>query len=407
MGSKWCLLGLLAAAACFFAPLAGCDDSRMKTVTVPLFLDNNRSIIEGEIRRADGSWRKIHLWIDTGSPNFIMTPELAEDAGLIGLLKPGKRELALKIGNMPIDVSNIAFCDTGQPSWLFASTGADANLPSTILCKYDVIFDFPGKALSLSKPSKGGGDTGKDLNDSTAIPAAINPSNGIVQIDVAIGDMSVGMAIDLGASYCFISGDVLETLTKGLDPDGYVGSAGSANMWGWWPSGDSAWRMTRIPAVRVGAFEVSNVGVVGLPSDILGGLGQWYSSKTAKPVAGFLGPNFFKAFRLEIDYSKGRVLLKKTGAFDDTDMDTVGIGVRIESDGTFTVTNVAKKNGKSLVDGIKPGDKLMTIDGLATTGKTMGAVLDALKGKPGDAHVLGIARDGQEIEVKVAVSHLM
>jgi hypothetical protein len=77
-------------------------------------------------------------------------------------------------------------------------------------------------------------------------------------------------------------------------------------------------------------------------------LGAWYSQKAAKPVVGFLGPNALKGLRVEIDYAKG-----------------------------------------------------------AVSAATLGTVVDALGGKPGDVRVLVLDRQGKRIRVEARVHRFM
>ena len=44
-----------------------------ESVTVPIILDHNRVVIDAEMQRDNGSWRKVRLWIDTGNPDLFMS----------------------------------------------------------------------------------------------------------------------------------------------------------------------------------------------------------------------------------------------------------------------------------------------------------------------------------------------
>jgi C-terminal processing protease CtpA/Prc len=59
------------------------------------------------------------------------------------------------------------------------------------------------------------------------------------------------------------------------------------------------------------------------------------------------------------------------------------------------------------VEGIEPGDLLLRVDGLSASGATMGAVVDALRGTPGDVRVLTLERRGQRVRVEARVRRLM
>lgn len=64
---------------------------------------------------------------------------------------------------------------------------------------------------------------------------------------------------------------------------------------------------------------------------------------------------------------------------------------------------VAGKEGKPLVEGVEPGDLLLHVGKTKVKGTTMGRVVDALRGKPGDRVTLVPDLKGQEIKVKTRV----
>ncbi len=59
-----------------------CQKSNNHSVTVPMVLDHNRMLVDAEMQKSDGSWRKVRLWIDPGNPTFSLSEKLARDIGL-------------------------------------------------------------------------------------------------------------------------------------------------------------------------------------------------------------------------------------------------------------------------------------------------------------------------------------
>jgi hypothetical protein len=225
---------------------------------------------------------------------------------------------------------------------------------------------------------------------------------------IVAGD-SLSFALDNGASYSFTSARVLERLAR-RHPDWPTmnGALGNANIWGWWPR-EEAWPVMRVPEIRWGGVVLSQVGLVGL-GEIFGpgfDLGAWYSEKTARPVDGFLGPNAFKAFRVEIDYPDSTVYFEEGTGSILHDMDIVGITLRPELDGSYSVLGVAEKDGKPAVPEVEPGDRLLRVNDLNTTGATMGTVVDALRGEPGEIRVLVLERNGRRRTVEVRVERFL
>lgn len=374
------------------------------SVTVPFVLDHNRMLVDMEIRRADGTWRAARIWIDTGEPRFSMSEALARDLGvdLSGLdsspLVPPPAHV--RIGGMPLDFSDIETGVGGAPAWMFNTMHNDGHLSSRILQRYQVVFDYPARTLTIAKP-------GTFEHRGVRAPAAVNPETGVVQIDAVIDGDSLSFALDMGASYSFVDSGVLERLIE-RHPDlpRMTGAAGCANMWGWWPPDEQNATVARVSEIMWGPVRLAGVGLVGVARVRPGGppLGAWYSNKTARPVNGFLGPNAFSAYRVEIDYAGSAVYFEKTAELDTFDMDLVGLTLRPEADGSYSVLGVVSKDGKPAVEGAEAGDKLIKIGDLETTGATMGTVVDALRGKPGDIRILILERGGKRLAIEAKVA---
>lgn len=167
--------------------------------------------------------------------------------------------------------------------------------------------------------------------------------------------------------------------------------------------------MIRVPKIEWGSLSISDAVIVGLPPVFRGSsdIGSWYSLKTGAPVNGFFGPNIFKAYRIEIDFPNNAVYFERGPAVDVHDMDILGLTLRPLTDGRYQVIGVIGKNGKPLVEGIKSGDILLQVGDLKTTGATMGAVVDAMRGAPGDKRVLKLERDGRTFTVEARVERIL
>jgi len=388
----------------------GFDSVQVKSVTVPVTLDHNRMLVEAEIQQKDGRWRKAILWVDTGNPNFYLSEPLARDLG-IEISTAGKTAnenvnpevpppAGVRIGGMRLDFEGVRSKAMFQPHWLFSTMHNDANLPSTVLKRYQIIFDYPKRQLTIAQP-------GRLEPRGVRSSASVNSQTGIVQIDATIDGEKFSFALDNGASYSFASLEVVERfLKRHADWPRMTGTLGCANMWGWWPPEEQALPVMRFPEIFWGQTLLTEVGIVGVPKLGPNGptLGAWYSQKASRPVDGFLGPNAFKAFRVEIDYAGGAVYFERGAEFDVHDMDIVGLTLQPQADRSYRVIGVAQKDGKPAVNGVESGDKLLRVGNLNATGATMGTVVDALRGNPGDVRILLLERNGKtfKIEAKVA-----
>jgi hypothetical protein len=388
-------------------PNAQAKDNAMNPTTVPIILDHNRMLFDGEIQRNDGTWRTVRFWVDTGNQNFLIGVDLARDLGIeipdtLDKMPNGRFEAAplssVRIGGTTLDFGNIPTQVWSRPKYLFNTMHIEANFPSTVLQRYDILFDYPGKKMTLAQP-------GTMKFKGVRAPAAVNRETGIVQIDALVDSDTLSFALDNGAAYSFMSVERLAQLLAGhTNWPQMTGAVGCANIWGWWPE-EQNWSVARLPEILWGGVRLEDVGMVGLPQSFP--LPVWYSQKTAKPVDGLLGPNAFKAFRVGIDYVNSAVYFEKTAEFDKHDLDIVGLTLQPQVDGGYKVIGVARYEGKPSVVGVEPGDVLQQVGNLKVVGATMGTVIDAMRGKPGDTRTLVLDRNGQQIKVEAKVVHFM
>jgi hypothetical protein len=377
-----------------------------KLVTVPFVLDHNRMIINAEFKAVDGSWKRARLWVDSGNPKFLISGAFAEILGIDTKNLTASNELpdspVVRIGELPVSFEGVPSAVDTVNKWLFNTMHIEGNLPSTVLMKYDVIFDYPAGNLTLCNP-------GTVKPDGIPSAASVNYKTGIIQIDAEIDGKKYSFALDNGSSFSYTS-DVMVRKLHEHHPEWpeSTGAVACANIWGWWPY-EEQWEMIRIPAFKWGSVNVTDAIFAGLPPIFRNGsdVGTNYSRKSARPVNGFIGPNIFKDFRIHISYSDSMVFFKKSNTPHQPETDIVGITIRLLDDLRYEIVGVAEKNGIPLVEGLEKGDLLLQVGNLSTTGATMGTVSNALRGKPGEERILKILRNGKEFSVKATVVHIL
>ncbi len=92
--------------------------------------------------------------------------------------------------------------------------------------------------------------------------------------------------------------------------------------------------------------------------------------------------------------------------FNFPDFDVIGLILRPEDDGRFTILGVADLDGKPSVPmagRIQAGDHLIAVDGIPVRGSTMGQVWAMLGGTPGQERRLTIERAGKQFTVAAKV----
>ncbi|MBP7865890.1 MAG: hypothetical protein KA419_08050 [Acidobacteria bacterium] len=85
----------------------------------------------------------------------------------------------------------------------------------------------------------------------------------------------------------------------------------------------------------------------------------------------------------------------------------MGLTLQPTGDGRFVVLGVSVFEGLPAVKNVAPGDNLIRVDGVETRGRSLGAVVDALRGLPGDERVLVFERQGKTFTVKARVRRLL
>jgi C-terminal processing protease CtpA/Prc len=89
------------------------------------------------------------------------------------------------------------------------------------------------------------------------------------------------------------------------------------------------------------------------------------------------------------------------------EFDVIGLVLRPEDDGRFTILRVAEFEGKPSVAGVQAGDQLVAVDNIPVHGSTMGQVWAMLGGTPGQERRLTIGRAGKQVVVPAKVQHFL
>ncbi|HEX3679860.1 MAG TPA: hypothetical protein VHU90_09080, partial [Galbitalea sp.] len=163
--------------------------------------------------------------------------------------------------------------------------------------------------------------------------------------------------------------------------------------------------LMRIPEISVGNVTFRQVGVLGagagrgFPGNLP--LFDWYSTKNAGPVVGWIGGNVLQAFCLTIDYRHRTLYFLRQREPEQTDLNQVGLTLQRQAR-EYVVSGIASKQAVRTVAGVEPGDTLVRIDKLDATGATLGQIYGALHGQPGETRTL-IVRRGTELRTVRAI----
>ena len=170
-----------------------------------------------------------------------------------------------------------------------------------------------------------------------------------------------------------------------------TGATGPANIWG---SNDEPKRhLLRIDRLQFGSLFLSNVAVADFPRDAIS------LDEKRTGVTGLLGVNALVNYRIGLDYSRSTAYFDIGRTFNFPAFDIVGLILRPEDDGRFTILGSVEYEGKPSVPEIQPGDHLAAVDGIPVLGSTQGQVWLMLGGEPGKQRTLTVERGGNQFKV--------
>ena len=377
-----------------------------KSVTVPITLDHNRTIIDVYLLLPDGTTKRVRAWVDNGNAELWMTEDLAQKLGLAFNedAKPalyGKQRAvqvpnSLQIGGMSISLAGVheGQAIVGRES-VAPGCSAEITIPSTVLRSYDVSFDFPNRQFTIGVP-------GSIPFKGVSSKVLLDSKNGLIQVPSKISGQEFNLALDVGASITLLSGEQIAQWHK-ADPSWpyMIGGVADGNMWG--GKEETRWAMLRIPSNQFGETTLTNVATASFPDEEL----KWFQNRAGLPTIGLVGANALVNDRVGIDYAHSIVYLERTTRASAPDMDVVGLMLRPEADRRYTILGVADYDGKPSVPDVKTGDVLVGVDGAPATGATMGQVWSLLGGTPGQVRTLTLEREGKRFTIDAPVRRFL
>jgi hypothetical protein len=383
--------------------IAAAEGEGPPSATVPVVLDHNRMTVEVVFKRPDGTPRPARAWVDSGGTAVIAAETLARELGVDLATTPvsGIHTLvttipvpAMSLGNIPLAVEGMNL-SVRRGSHPLPGIEAECVLPARCLRRLHVVFDYPARKMTVARP-------GVLTPAGAAVPCRVHPETGLFMVEATLDGEKVALGVDNGSAGTWLSDKLSAAwLARHSDWPHAVGAAGSTNFFGFPFEAQGA--LLCLPAMAIGSLAVGKeIAVLGLDQEMF----DWYSQKSAGPVAGFLGADLIARFRLEVDFP-GQMTWWQLGPTPPIrDLDIVGLTMRPESDGSFIVAGVVQRGGRPVVAGVQAGDRLLRVDGLDVTGAAMGTVIAALRGKPGAPRVLLLERTGKQVTVKAEVVHL-
>jgi hypothetical protein len=162
-----------------------------------------------------------------------------------------------------------------------------------------------------------------------------------------------------------------------------------------------------VERVQYGPAFLTDVAFVELSKETA----DFFAKRAGIATAGLLGASALQNLRVGLDFAHSTVYFEvgRTSTFPD--FDVVGLILKPENSGGFTILGVADIGGKPSVpvglDGVQPGDSLVAVNDISVLQSTLGQVWAMLGGIPGQERRLTIRRGGKELVVAAAVQHFL
>jgi predicted aspartyl protease len=307
---------------------------------VPLEATTNTAIVELTFVKKDGTPRSARFVVDTGGGAFILSEPLASEIGAertgpvqkssegsFALLAPP----AVRLGDMPIDLKDVPTVAQIGSARLSPRDDAEGMVPGRLLRKYHVIFDYPAKTFTLAR-------LGTVVPKGERLPAPIGRT-GFPRIELTIAGETLGFLLDTGATYTMVSRATIDRWAAAQPAwPKATGAIGLANMFGGKVEAEAL--MLRMAETTWAACASKGGSRVASGRHVR----KYMSSMMTAPIAGAIGGNILKQFRVEIDYANGLVYLERGGVAEPYDLDQVGL------------TLVANERGELLISAVSPGN---------------------------------------------------
>ncbi|GCE30806.1 hypothetical protein KDA_62900 [Dictyobacter alpinus] len=372
---------------------------------ISLHISHDRPYIDLRINTPRGYSRMARFLVDTAGLALIFTEALVQDLELPLLDEPflftdepvfrRLRPPTLAVGPYTLDLSHTTALMAVGTCSLFSGEAVDGILPCRLLSSYCVLLDYPAETFSLS------------LTSSLAmvgepVPISTHPQSRFLRVEATIAGNQYGLLLDTGASCTMISAAVMQTWEQQFAAWPRAQAAvGTANMG---TPGEEDAIMMRIPRATLGSLLLREITVVSRPA----GMFEEHRSRfMTSPIVGCLAGNVLRQFRIEIDYRHEMTYWEWCGASYPYDMDLVGLTLSLNTDHSYYVTAVSDCNYACVKQSVRVGDRLLQIDGLIVTGLPLPAVINALRGSPGQHYTLLLEREGELRSVSVAAARII
>jgi PDZ domain/Aspartyl protease len=379
------------------APVNVSQQETARAFDLPFELVDNRIIVSARMNGVG----PLRLILDTGADEGYLTHATAERLHLkvageedghgtgATTLRMGRGEVGeIRLGEAVFHDWPMALLMSDEPDNVFGSRAPDGVIGKPVFDRYVLRVDYQRKVLTLTPSAQYVAPAG-------AVVVRFDLPRQIPVIDAELDGVRGRFGVDTGARSSLLVYGPFAAEHKLKEKYG----AKLEGVTGWGLGGPIRSLLARSQHFRIGGFDVQ--GSVVRLSTLTTGL------TTSSEMAGLIGPDILERFVVTFDYSRREMLLEKSADFARVDSyDRAGVWMGQDGQNFFAVDVIAR--GPADEAGIKKGDRILEIDGVATAKLILPDVRERMRrGEPGSRVKIVIERDGVRRVVEVQLRDLV
>ena len=353
-----------------FLAIAGCFGSELKgatpSFTIPLrFLADNALLVSVHV---NGHGPFVCQFDSGGSNSFVLDTEKARSAGL----KPTETGTSAGVGadvihdeRLPGATVALGSLQLPNQTVVMFKTGAeDCIFGVGMLRDFIIQVDYIRSSLQLYDPQ-----TFAAPAKAVSVPITLSAGSPLVDALISFSphdSVHAKLLVDtavrryLALSKGFTDSQyALSRVQRVVKPPFFAGGTG----------GGVELLATRLNSISIGSARVDEPIAL---------LIRTVSGASRREPDGYLGNEFFRRFRLTLDYPHMRMLLEPNQNFHDVPgpYDASGLGIE-KKDGRLVVTEIAPRSAADQ-SGVRVGDILVSLDGKAEVALTSAYIMEKL-----------------------------
>jgi PDZ domain-containing protein/aspartyl protease len=389
------LLGSSAVAGTLRAVGGVAQQETARAFEMPFELVDNRIIVSAQVNGVG----PIRLLLDTGADEGTLTNEVGRRLHLVvtgeeegsgtgaATVRMGRTLVReLRLGEGVFRDQQMLLTPSDDFANVFGTLSPDGVIGKPIFERYVIRIDYQRKILTFTPPSQ---------YAAGAVAVRFDLPRQIPVVDAELDGVRGRFGVDTGARSSLLVYRPFAEEHKLREKYG----ARVEGVTGWGLGGPIRSLLARSEHFSLGGFDMQN-SVVRLSTQKAG-------ATTSSSMAGLIGPDILARFIVTFDYSRRQMLLEKSKDFARVDSyDRAGVWMGQNGQSFFAVDVVA--GGPADVAGIRKGDRVLEIDGVATAKLILPEVRERMRrGAVGSTVKMLVEHEGTRRVVEVRLRDLV